>query len=612
MRSILLLWGCCSSLFLFAQKEINYIAPPDIETNDCVLSLQDIVSKKDYCKFRLTIRNNSNQFYAYQNREVGFDYGDAGTYKPKKEKLRIIEPLGKIAFVPRVEGNLDYRHDYFNLNLDGLRQVATIQAVEMPRLGLWEGTSGGNAGVTATVKKATSKNGKLSFSVVLAYKGDAESFVRIKTSDLQVKDDNNMGGIPSIQGKEYRILKNGEDVTINGELNIGLANLGLLFNNSVKLYSLRAVNISPIDISREGSVARKKNVVVQEDNSAPVVTNNNYQAPPATTNTYAAQSCSPVNVGGEGPTKINFYNAERTCFIVYMNGALISQQYTSNLTFRTGPGKKMLELHFQDGRVVSDKIVVYPQYLEAGFRVKPKKQSFVVNLVLGTVVEDPNYVSPLDKNETYSNSNNNTNNNSNFQSSNSYTETRSSTINGRTTTTTTTTRSNTSGDNLNISVGTDTDNLNMSIGETGIGVTTLDGETFGININTGGGATDTRTTTTTTTNINSNQTYDDGYRGRKNCMEPNAGSGYFNDLKNQISDEITDFSKIDVAKQGVRGRCFSADQIVQLTELFSSDSSKLEFAKAAYGSTYDADNYYKVVNLLTFSSNKDELRQYIR
>ncbi len=103
-----------------------------------------------------------------------------------------------------------------------------------------------------------------------------------------------------------------------------------------------------------------------------------------------------------------------------------------------------------------------------------------------------------------------------------------------------------------------------------------------------------------------------GYQGRKNCPEPSTNQSYFSNLKKQIKEELTDFTKIDVAQEGVKGRCFSTDQIIELVQLFSSDSSKLKFAKAAFSATYDADNYHKIVDLLTFSSKKEELRNFIR
>ena len=46
-------------------------------------------------------------------------------------------------------------------------------------------------------------------------------------------------------------------------------------------------------------------------------------------------------------------------------------------------------------------------------------------------------------------------------------------------------------------------------------------------------------------------------------------------------------------------------------KLFSFEDSRLDFAKFAYGHTYDLGNYYQINSAFTFSSSVDELNDFI-
>lgn len=57
---------------------------------------------------------------------------------------------------------------------------------------------------------------------------------------------------------------------------------------------------------------------------------------------------------------------------------------------------------------------------------------------------------------------------------------------------------------------------------------------------------------------------------------------------------------------------FSTGQVTEVMKKFSFDDSKVNFAKWAYSRTMDKKNYYKVVDQLTFASDKKELSEYIK
>ncbi len=85
----------------------------------------------------------------------------------------------------------------------------------------------------------------------------------------------------------------------------------------------------------------------------------------------------------------------------------------------------------------------------------------------------------------------------------------------------------------------------------------------------------------------------------------------FNYFKNSLNEEWFDSSRMDVLRMTMRFNFFNSYQIKELMHLLSFESSKLEFAKLAFEKVVDPENYYIVVQGLTFSSSKRELTQYI-
>ena len=73
---------------------------------------------------------------------------------------------------------------------------------------------------------------------------------------------------------------------------------------------------------------------------------------------------------------------------MFVNGALISNEYSANITCNMGPGKKRIEYHFPNGHVLKDNLVIQPNVLEVSYRLKPKGNSYSVNMLLGSVVTD--------------------------------------------------------------------------------------------------------------------------------------------------------------------------------------------------------------------------------
>lgn len=87
----------------------------------------------------------------------------------------------------------------------------------------------------------------------------------------------------------------------------------------------------------------------------------------------------------------------------------------------------------------------------------------------------------------------------------------------------------------------------------------------------------------------------------------------FRNAKIAIDNERFSSDKIKLANRIIADNCMSTSQIYELIEgYFSFDSARLEVALFAYEYCVDPKNYYQINSLLSFSSSKDKLNQYIQ
>lgn len=96
-----------------------------------------------------------------------------------------------------------------------------------------------------------------------------------------------------------------------------------------------------------------------------------------------------------------------------------------------------------------------------------------------------------------------------------------------------------------------------------------------------------------------------------NCRVP-MNSADFLDAKKTINASTFEDTKLSTAKSVLASNCISVEQVISICNLFSFEDKKLDFAKFAYSRTTDPRNYFKVVNVLTFSDSKEELNDYIQ
>ncbi len=117
------------------------------------------------------------------------------------------------------------------------------------------------------------------------------------------------------------------------------------------------------------------------------------------------------------------------------------------------------------------------------------------------------------------------------------------------------------------------------------------------------------TTTVTTTTIN---------EAPVETTSPVSSSGCANPVQDMsrimgaIDEESFDDGKMMVAKQATSRSCLTVDQIKQIMEEFSFSKNRVEFAKYGYDRCYNPDDYYQVNSSFDFSSEKEELNDYIQ
>lgn len=158
----------------------------------------------------------------------------------------------------------------------------------------------------------------------------------------------------------------------------------------------------------------------------------------------------------------------------------------------------------------------------------------------------------------------------------------------------------TTGNNANINTNMGGANVSMNINMNG-----------GLNSNT----TYSETTTTTVHSSNGAPVQQNvyvlpGYNGPTGCPWPMSEADFAN-AKNSISSKSFEDSKLTLAKQIFDHNCLLSSHVRDIMSLFDFEATRLDFAKYAYGRTFDIGNYYKVNDLFDFETSISDLNAYI-
>lgn len=138
------------------------------------------------------------------------------------------------------------------------------------------------------------------------------------------------------------------------------------------------------------------------------------------------------------------------------------------------------------------------------------------------------------------------------------------------------------------------------------------------NWNTGWGNTGSQYGTTGSTSNSNTYSYNstgwNGNYGSNSSSNWNNGAvddNSFSGMKDYVQRQSFDSDKLNAAKEVSRTNKLKSSQVADLCKLFSFDNNRLEYAKYAYDYVVDKNNYYLVSNTFSFSSNANELRDYI-
>ena len=101
-----------------------------------------------------------------------------------------------------------------------------------------------------------------------------------------------------------------------------------------------------------------------------------------------------------------------------------------------------------------------------------------------------------------------------------------------------------------------------------------------------------------------------GYSGPTGCPWP-MSDGDFANARNSVNAKSFEDTKLTVAKQIFDHNCLLSSQVSDIMSTFDFEATKLEFAKYAYGRTFDIGNYYKVNDVFDFETSISDLNAYI-
>lgn len=357
----------------------------------------------------------------------------------------------------------------------------------------------------------------------------------------------------------------------------------------------------------------------------------------------------------QGKGDVTIYSNTGNKFYVILNGVRQNDQPETNVkvTGLTNPWYDCKIMSANNNFTIEKKIVVKYDTLIT-YNIKEKRGKFKMRFLseapLGTSTAVPDQtVVGYHATEEPANTRN--------ESDNSNTNTNTKVNNNNTTETVTTTTSSTTStsDSRNGTTGndeTESVNINMNVTENGMGADvnvsmtgTADPDRTNTNVSSDVNSSTTTTSTTTTTTsttttsgtntgttkfgemTTTTMTTDPGYKNQTNTedrtmyqddemtVEINNNCYITDDEVDNLAMQVADESFADdqsrIGNMAAENKCMNTEQIMKVANSFSFEDNKLEFLKKAHKNCTDQGNYYKVMETLTFSGDKEELQNYI-
>lgn len=96
-----------------------------------------------------------------------------------------------------------------------------------------------------------------------------------------------------------------------------------------------------------------------------------------------------------------------------------------------------------------------------------------------------------------------------------------------------------------------------------------------------------------------------------NVYNESMNAQEFSQLLGVINREPFPENKVNIIKTALKGSMITTDQLITLTKVFDFDDKKMVIAKYAYDNVLDKKNYFRVAEVFTFNSSKDDLLNFI-
>lgn len=388
---LLFLLSCFYVSTLTAQKEIEYINPPSVQHQDYTIDIDNIISKEDYCKFRLVINNNTDNYQAFDLKKVGFIYENIGTYYPKKGKIKIIPPNDKISHTIRIDGNMNYMVEQFKVSLEGLLYASDQTPLSIPAKTLEAGMGIESKEIELEIKKVVHKKGRFSFAMNGVYNGKRNAFVTIDPTELKAIDEGDQSIKATVNNKKLLVLQDGKKFSINGDFESGSAALMLDWTDVITTYTLNQQPKTVVQIYHTTPAPTPPPV--------PAVTTTTKTTKTVTTTEIAANNvqntsprpaaknnCSKYTGPMNGhPAKVTIYSEEGECFQVKALGEYINPNYASKVSFGF-PIVGKVEIAMENGETFNKSILLNEDIYAVTYKIKRnKKGKYVTKMLLGTV-----------------------------------------------------------------------------------------------------------------------------------------------------------------------------------------------------------------------------------
>lgn len=108
------------------------------------------------------------------------------------------------------------------------------------------------------------------------------------------------------------------------------------------------------------------------------------------------------------------------------------------------------------------------------------------------------------------------------------------------------------------------------------------------------------------TDIDQNQNNADNYQNKNLLTRQDMA-----DLKKNVEGTATDIDRVKLLKSVLEKKNYYSNQVREMLGWLAFESSKLEVAKWAYDRVLDKQDYWKLEDVFSFSSSKDEFNKYI-